>query len=111
MHSATTEHPPHTRSGPLTARELEIMRHIMCGQRTKEITRELGVSYHTVKTHLANIRRKAGAGTMMEAVKWYYFTYEINKSNEIRSAGNRGAWKWQGKCGHFVFRFSSCSIQ
>lgn len=47
----------------LTDREREVMRHLATGMPSKLIARQMGVSLYTVKTHIANVRRKAAPGT------------------------------------------------
>jgi DNA-binding NarL/FixJ family response regulator len=42
----------------LSSRELAILTMLDCGSNTKTISTELYISYHTVKTHIANIFRK-----------------------------------------------------
>ena len=42
----------------LSARELEVLKMLARGQATKEIARDLGLSRHSVDTHLANLYRK-----------------------------------------------------
>lgn len=43
---------------PLSARELEILRHVTYGMANKEIAYELGISHQTVKNHMTAILRK-----------------------------------------------------
>jgi two-component system, NarL family, response regulator YdfI len=53
---------------PLSPREIEILRHLADGLPNKIIAARLGISDHTVKTHVASILDKLGAGTRAEAV-------------------------------------------
>jgi len=53
---------------PLTERELEVLNLIAEGQSNKLIAHTLGISEHTVKTHVASIFVKLGAGSRTEAV-------------------------------------------
>lgn len=53
---------------PLSARELEVLRHLAEGLSNKEIARALGVSEHTAKFHVNAIRGKLGAQSRAEAV-------------------------------------------
>jgi DNA-binding NarL/FixJ family response regulator len=48
------------RSGPLSAREREILRLVASGHPPMEIGRMLGISVHTVRRHVANISEKLG---------------------------------------------------
>jgi len=51
----------------LTDREVLVLRAVMAGQRTREIAATLGISPHTVRTHVQNILGKLGARTRTEA--------------------------------------------
>ncbi len=53
---------------PLSAREVQILQHIASGSSTKEVARDLGISVHTVKTHLERIFDKLGANDRAQAV-------------------------------------------
>jgi DNA-binding NarL/FixJ family response regulator len=55
-------------SGPLTARELEVLRMLAEGVANKNIAWQLRISEHTVKFHVAQILAKLNAGTRTEAV-------------------------------------------
>jgi DNA-binding NarL/FixJ family response regulator len=48
------------KSGPLSVREREILRHLASGQSPSEIGGMLGISVHTVRRHIANISDKLG---------------------------------------------------
>jgi DNA-binding CsgD family transcriptional regulator len=52
----------------LTPREVEVLQLLAAGQANKEIARALGVSPNTVKTHLARLFEKLGAGSRTEAI-------------------------------------------
>jgi two-component system, NarL family, response regulator len=52
----------------LTERELGVLQHIVRGRRNKEIAEALGITEGTVKTHVANILVKLGAGDRTQAV-------------------------------------------
>lgn len=56
------------RDGGLTARELEILRHIVAGKSNKEIAAELGLSANTVGVHRANIMDTLGIHKTAELV-------------------------------------------
>jgi DNA-binding NarL/FixJ family response regulator len=53
---------------PLSDRELEVLNLIAEGQSNKLIAHALGISEHTVKTHVASILAKLGAASRTEAV-------------------------------------------
>jgi DNA-binding NarL/FixJ family response regulator len=58
-------------SGPkLTARELEVLRHVAAGGSNKDIAAELGISENTVKNHVRNILEKLHLHSRMEAVMY-----------------------------------------
>lgn len=46
--------------GPLSAREREILAHIAAGSSAADVGRELGISPHTVRRHVANLSAKLG---------------------------------------------------
>jgi DNA-binding NarL/FixJ family response regulator len=53
---------------PLSRRELQILQMIAYGATTKEVAHQLGISPHTVKTHLERIFEKLGANDRAQAV-------------------------------------------
>ena len=53
---------------PLSTRESEILQYVAHGNTTKEVARKLGISPHTVKTHLERIFEKLGANDRAQAV-------------------------------------------
>lgn len=54
--------------GPLTARELDVLAAMADGASNKAIARRLGISFHTVKFHVAGILAKLDADSRTEAV-------------------------------------------
>jgi DNA-binding NarL/FixJ family response regulator len=68
MLTAATPQPAAPSAGPLTARELEVLRMLADGAANKTIAWKLGISEHTVKFHVAQILSKLNAGTRTEAV-------------------------------------------
>jgi len=54
--------------GPLSAREIEVLKWIAEGKSNKEIAALLFISEGTVKTHVLNIHEKLGVGDRTEAV-------------------------------------------
>jgi DNA-binding CsgD family transcriptional regulator len=52
----------------LSPRETEILERVAYGQTNREIAKELGISHHTVKTHLHRIFVKLGADRRSHAV-------------------------------------------
>jgi DNA-binding NarL/FixJ family response regulator len=59
---------PKDNGSPLSPREVQILQHIASGSSTKEVARDLGISVHTVKTHLERIFDKLGANDRAQAV-------------------------------------------
>jgi DNA-binding NarL/FixJ family response regulator len=57
-----------TAEAPLSPREVEILQKIAYGATTKEVADQLGISFHTVKTHLERIFEKLGANDRAQAV-------------------------------------------
>lgn len=53
---------------PLSKREREILQKVANGSTTKQVATELGISPHTVKTHLERIFEKLGANDRAQAV-------------------------------------------
>lgn len=52
---------------PLTAREMQVLRHIALGLSNKEIAQSLSISVETVKEHVQNILRKLNAADRTDA--------------------------------------------
>jgi LuxR family transcriptional regulator of csgAB operon len=59
-----------TGSVTLTEKETETLLLLTGGYSNSAIARRLGVSAHTVKTHLYNLSRKIGARNRVQAAKW-----------------------------------------
>jgi DNA-binding NarL/FixJ family response regulator len=57
-----------TEEAPLTSRELEVLAAMADGASNKAIARRLGISFHTVKFHVAAILAKLDADSRTEAV-------------------------------------------
>jgi len=51
----------------LTSREKEVLRRIMAGQSTTQMTREMGVAASTLRTYVKSMLTKLGAHTRLEA--------------------------------------------
>jgi LuxR family maltose regulon positive regulatory protein len=58
-------------SGPLSARELDVLARISAGESNKLIARGLDLSPHTVKRHVANILEKLDISSRSQAADWY----------------------------------------
>ncbi len=55
---------------PLTAREMQVLRHVALGLSNREIGRSLGISIETVKEHVQNILRKVDVTDRTQAAVW-----------------------------------------
>ena len=58
----------HEAAADLTERELEVLKAVARGERSKEIALRLGISERTVKAHLANIYSKLGVDSRAAAI-------------------------------------------
>ena len=57
-------------AGPLTPRELEVVRLTAQGLRNKEIARRLAVAKGTIKIYLHNVYRKTGVASRVALILW-----------------------------------------
>ena len=55
-------------TAPLSKREREILQKVADGATTRQVASDLGISPHTVKTHLERIFEKLGAKDRAQAV-------------------------------------------
>jgi len=55
---------------PLTAREMQVLRHVALGLSNREIGRSLKISIETVKEHVQNILRKVDVTDRTQAAVW-----------------------------------------
>jgi DNA-binding NarL/FixJ family response regulator len=78
--AATTE----LNHGVLTARELEILRHVAAGLSNGRIARELWVTEQTVKFHLSNVYRKLGLANRTEAAHYAHLQGLIGREARPR---------------------------
>jgi LuxR family transcriptional regulator of csgAB operon len=62
--------PPVAPPMALTTREIELLRQVASGANNREIAFRLGISPHTVKTHLYNIYKKIGVPNRLQASLW-----------------------------------------
>jgi DNA-binding NarL/FixJ family response regulator len=58
----------HISDEQLTSREIDVLRHVIEGNRNRDIAERLFVSEHTVKTHLKHILGKLGASDRTHAI-------------------------------------------
>jgi len=52
----------------LTAREIDVLRHVATGNRNRDIAEQLFISEETVKVHVKHIMEKLGASDRTQAV-------------------------------------------
>jgi len=52
----------------LTPRELEILQRVAAGETSVDIANELGMSRHTLRTHIQNVLTKLGVHSKTDAV-------------------------------------------
>jgi DNA-binding NarL/FixJ family response regulator len=57
------------RVASLTAREMDVLRHVVAGRTNKETASELGISHRTVETHRENILKKLGVRSVAELTR------------------------------------------
>lgn len=62
----------------LTKREIEILKKISLGMTNSEISDQLGISVRTVDTHRTNLKRKVGATSIAELVRFAFVHHLIN---------------------------------
>lgn len=65
--SRRAENPPHV---ALTAREIEVLRHLARGWSNQQIAHELVISERTVRFHLTNVYDKLGLASRAQAIAW-----------------------------------------
>jgi FixJ family two-component response regulator len=63
----------------LTPREVEVLDHIVAGEKPRNIAAELGISPKTLDIHRANIMRKIRTRTVAELVRWRL----LNRADEL----------------------------
>jgi DNA-binding CsgD family transcriptional regulator len=59
----------------LTARETEVLEHLLAGRSSVETGRQLYLSPHTVNDHVRHIFDKAGVHSRKELLAWLFFTH------------------------------------
>ena len=55
---------------PLTPREKQVLSLLITGETQIRIAEKLGISYHTIKTHVSNIYEKINARNNVQALLW-----------------------------------------
>jgi DNA-binding CsgD family transcriptional regulator len=64
--------PPSPDAGPLTPREVEVLRHVARGRTNREAGAEMFISEKTVARHLSNVFAKLGVRSRAAATAWAY---------------------------------------
>jgi DNA-binding NarL/FixJ family response regulator len=59
-----------SRADELSPREQAITKKLLEGPTASEIANELGISFHTVRTHIRNIYIKTGVANRIELMRW-----------------------------------------
>lgn len=70
------------RVASLTARELDVLRHVVAGRTNKETASELGISHRTVETHRENVLKKLGVRSVAELTR---LALEMHLLDDARS--------------------------
>ena len=60
----------HQPSKPLTRRELDVLLLVCRGVDSRELARQLGISYNTVITHVHHLLQKVGVSSRVDLVAW-----------------------------------------
>ena len=66
-HSKTSDQP---NISDLTTRELEIFKHLSCGESNKTMALQLNISVKTVEAHRAKLLKKLQVRSTVELVRW-----------------------------------------
>jgi DNA-binding CsgD family transcriptional regulator len=77
----------------LSARETEVLQHLLAGLSSVETGRQLFLSPHTVNDHVRHIYEKAGVRGRRELVAWLFFSHYAPGLGGAR----RARWRW-GPC-------------
>ena len=77
---AAPDHPGPPASHGLTAREIEVLRHVAAGRSNREIAAQLVISEHTVARHLQNIFGKLGVSSRTAATA-YAFEHDMVRTD------------------------------
>lgn len=72
----------------MTSREQDVIVHIAAGKSNKEISSELNIAVHTVKSHVHNILEKLALHTRLELATFAHSQDKLNKSAQRASEDN-----------------------
>jgi DNA-binding CsgD family transcriptional regulator len=67
------------RGDPLTDREVQILSLVAAGEPTATISRRLGITENTVKSHLTNVYAKTGCVNRVQAARYYLREYTTDR--------------------------------
>jgi DNA-binding CsgD family transcriptional regulator len=73
---------------PLTVRELQILSFVAAGEPTASISRRLGVTENTIKSHLTAVYRKTGCRNRVQATRHYLGMYAATSPEAPAPAGS-----------------------
>jgi DNA-binding NarL/FixJ family response regulator len=73
----------------LSGRELDILRCAVNGEKESDIACQLGISAHTVHTHLHRLFLKLGVSSRLEAIMLIFRAYIARSRQQGLSAGSR----------------------
>ncbi len=75
----------------LTRREIEVVYQLLLGRDNKAISRNLEISDHTTKAHLASVYKKLGVANRLQATIKCYLIYTKHKLefNELEQLLNQ----------------------
>jgi DNA-binding CsgD family transcriptional regulator len=86
MTSSSSEKGRRARRGDaLTNREVQILSLVAAGEPTAAISRRLGISENTVKSHLTNIYAKTGCLNRVQAARYYLREYTTDHQSGAHS--------------------------
>ena len=68
----------------LTEREYEVLSYVMQGLTNRQIAKELTITYHTVKAHVAAIIRKTGSFSICNDLNFDHFSENTQEFDSLR---------------------------
>ena len=75
------------RGDPLTQREVQILALVAAGEPTPAISRRLGITENTIKTHLTSVYKKTGSRNRVQAARYYLHTYTRSRTSDPAEPG------------------------
>jgi DNA-binding CsgD family transcriptional regulator len=83
------------RGDPLTDREVQILSLAAAGEPTVAISRRLGISENTIKSHLTSIYTKTGCLNRVQAARYYVREYTTDQQSGPRGPAGASLIKEQ----------------